>query len=53
MSLYELVVCNIEDSYRCFMVTELDMLAYGNFILYKGKQKNKLVQDYKNKFDND
>ena len=46
----EPIVCSIEDAYRCFMGTDLDILACGNFILYKGKQNSKLKKDYKNQF---
>ena len=34
----EPIVCTIQDAYRCFMGTDLDMLVCGNFILYKEKQ---------------
>ena len=46
----EPIVCNIQDAYRCFMGTDLDMLVCGNFILYKEKQNIQLLQDYKNQF---
>ena len=46
----EPIVCNIQDAYRCFMGTDLDMLVCGNFILYKEKQNIQLIQDYKNQF---
>ena len=47
----EPIICNIEDAYRCFVGTELDMLVCRNFILYKEKQK-KVSSGLKNKFDN-
>ena len=34
----EPIVCSVEDAYRCFMGTHLDILICGNFILYKDKQ---------------
>ena len=46
----EPIVCSIEDAYKCFMGTDLDILTCGNFILYKEKQNSKLKKDYKNKF---
>ena len=46
----EPIVCSIEDAYRCFMGTDLDILTCGNFILYKEKQNSKLKKDYKNQF---
>jgi len=36
----EPIVCTPEDSYRCFMRTEMDMLVIDNFILYKEEQPN-------------
>ena len=35
----EPIVCTPEDAYRCFMTTEMDVLAIGDYILYKEKQK--------------
>ena len=34
----EPIVCTIEDSFRCFMGTNLDILVCENYILYKEKQ---------------
>ncbi len=34
----EPIVCTAEDSYRCFMRTEMDILVLENMILYKGEQ---------------
>ena len=49
----EPIVCSIEDSFRCFMGTNLDILVCENFILYKQKQNKNLLQDYTNKFEKD
>ena len=49
----EPIVCSVEDSFRCFMGTNLDILVCENFILYKEKQNKDLLQDYKNKFEKD
>ena len=46
----EPIVCTVQDAYRCFMGTDLDMLVCGNFILYKEQQNIKLRTDYKNKY---
>jgi len=46
----EPIVCTVEDAFRCFMGTNLDMLVCENFILYKEKQNPKLEEDYKAKF---
>ncbi len=35
----EPIVCTVEDAYRCFMKTDLEVLVCGNFILYKESQK--------------
>ena len=49
----EPIVCSIEDAYKCFMGTNLDMLVCENFILYKEKQNYKMREDYKNKYNPD
>jgi carbamoyltransferase len=36
----EPIVCSPEDSYKCFMRTEMDVLAIENFILLKEEQQN-------------
>ena len=36
----EPIVCSPEDSYRCFMRTQMDILVIDDFILYKEKQPN-------------
>jgi len=46
----EPIVCTPEDAFRCFMGTELDMLAIGNCILCKDEQLPSLRVDYKNAF---
>ena len=42
----EPIVCTPEDAFRCFMGTELDMLAVGNCVLYKQDQDAGLKRDY-------
>ncbi len=49
----EPIVCTIEDAFKCFMGTDLDILACGNFILYKNSQNKNLIEDYKNRFEKD
>jgi len=46
----EPIVCSIDDAYKCFMGTGLDVLVCGDFILYKEKQNSKLSKNYKNNF---
>ena len=49
----EPIVCTIQDAYKCFMGTDLDLLVCGNLILYKEKQVAKNKTDYKNQFNLD
>lgn len=49
----EPIVCTPEDSFRCFMGTELDMLVVGNCILFKEEQDPRLAADYKDAFELD
>ncbi len=46
----EPIVCSIEDAFKCFMGTNLDILVCENFILYKNEQNSKLIDNYKDKF---
>ena len=49
----EPIVCTPEDAFRCFMGTDLDILAIGNFILEKEKQNPILKERYESKFELD
>jgi len=49
----EPIVCNVNDAFKCFMGTNLDILVCGNFILKKEKQEKSLINNYKNKVDLD
>jgi len=40
----EPVVCTPDDAYRCFVNTEMDYLAIGNFLLERGAQPQKVVK---------
>ena len=46
-------MCSVEDAFRCFMGTNLDILVCENFVLYKNEQPPDLLIDYKNKFKMD
>jgi len=46
----EPIVCTPDDAFNCFMGTEMDVLAIGNFTLRKEDQNNELKRDYKNAF---
>ena len=49
----EPIVCSVEDAFKCFMGTNLDILVCENFILYKDKQSPDSLVDYRNKFEKD
>ena len=49
----EPIVCTPEDAFRCFMGTELDLLAVGNYLLVKEDQDPALKLDYSNAFERD
>jgi len=49
----EPIVCSIEDAYRCFMGTNLDILVCENFVLYKKNQNKNFIKDYKKEFELD
>ena len=46
----EPIICNPADAFKCFMGTELDILAIGNFFLVKKDQNNSLKENYKDKY---
>ena len=49
----EPLVCTPEDAFRCFMGTDLDVLAIGNCILRKEDQDPNLRTNYKDEFELD
>ena len=49
----EPIVCVPEDAFRCFMGTEMDVLAVGNCYLVKGEQDQALKQNYEDRFELD
>ena len=46
----EPIVCTPEDAFRCFMGTDIEVLAIGNCLLRKEHQDARLALDYKNQF---
>ena len=46
----EPIVCTPEDAFRCFMGTEIEVLAIGNCFLRKEDQDPQLALDYKSAF---
>ena len=49
----EPIVCTPEDAFRCFMGTDIDVLAVGNCLLRKSEQDPALKQNYEDKFELD
>ncbi len=49
----EPIVCTPEDAFRCFMGTEMEVLAVGNCFLRKEDQDPSLELDYKDAFELD
>ncbi|MGH7307422.1 MAG: carbamoyltransferase family protein, partial [Candidatus Rokuibacteriota bacterium] len=49
----EPIVCTPEDAFRCFMGTEIEVLAAGNCYLRKDEQNPALRLDYKDRFEPD
>ena len=49
----EPIVCTPEDAFRCFMGTEVEVLAIGNCFLRKEDQDPRLKLDYKDRFTPD
>lgn len=49
----EPIVCTPEDAFRCFMGTDIDMLAIGRCLLVKAEQAPSLRGDYKLAFEPD
>lgn len=49
----EPIICSPTDAFKCFMGTELDVLAVGNYILYKEQQNEELKENYENRYELD
>lgn len=50
----EPIVCTPEDAYRCFMRSDIDVLAMGDFVLHKSEQPEwKEGADWRNEYDLD
>jgi carbamoyltransferase len=49
----EPIVCTPRDAFRCFMGTEIEVLAAGNCLLRKEWQNATLKQDYREAFEPD
>ena len=49
----EPIVCTPTDAFKCFMGTELDVLAIGNFLLIKKNQNDSLKENYEERYELD
>ena len=49
----EPIVCSPTDAFKCFMGTELDVLAIGNYILFKEEQDEELKDNYEERYELD
>ena len=49
----EPIVCTPTDAFKCFMATELDVLAVGNYVLYKEQQNEALKVNYDGHYELD
>lgn len=49
----EPIVCSPGDAFKCFMGTELDVLAIGNYLLIKGEQDESLRENYIDRYELD
>jgi len=49
----EPIICTPTDAFKCFMGTEMDLLAVGNFVLYKEQQDEALKENYEELYELD
>ena len=49
----EPIVCTPLDAFKCFMGTQMDVLAIGNHILFKDEQNTKLIENYEERYELD
>ena len=49
----EPIICTPTDAFKCFMGTEMDMLAVGNYVLYKEQQDEALKENYEEHYELD
>lgn len=49
----EPIVCTPTDAFKCFMGTEIDVLAIGNYLLYKEQQDEALKENYEERYELD
>ncbi len=49
----EPIICSPTDAFKCFMGTEMDVLAIGNYMLYKEQQDEALKENYEERYELD
>jgi carbamoyltransferase len=49
----EPIICTPTDAFKCFMGTEMDVLAVGNYVLYKEQQDEELKENYEERYELD
>ena len=49
----EPIICTPKDAFKCFMGTEMDVLAVNNFVLYKEHQDEALKENYEKRYELD
>ncbi len=49
----EPIICTPTDAFKCFMGTEMDVLAIANFVLYKKQQDQALKENYEERYELD
>ena len=49
----EPIICTPTDAFKCFMGTEMDVLAVGNYVLYKEHQNEALKENYEERYELD
>lgn len=47
------IICTPTDAFKCFMGTEMDVLAVGNYILRKEQQDEVLKENYEKRYELD
>ena len=49
----EPIICTPTDAFKCFMGKEMDVLAVGNYVLYKEQQDQALKDNYAEHYELD
>jgi carbamoyltransferase len=49
----EPIICTPTDAFKCFMGTEMDVLAVGNYVLHKAQQNEVFKENYEERYELD